>query len=168
VGATITIISTKADDPDSFEEMTLLERGTNSSGFKMFPVRSGRAIDTFLMAATKSDFGVFESSEVLKDKEGRKVHSNMIARASMPGVIKDLERLVEKKPDKTAKALVAHAKGKSDLARVLAALESDEWPEGGDPAEEAAAFAHHLLNAARDAKQYLNGVVWEFRGTIVI
>ena len=166
MSATITIISTKADDPDSFEDMSLSERRTASGGWKVFPVRSGRALDTFLMKATKSDFGVFESDISLKDKDGTKVQSNMIVRASIPGVIKDLERLVEKNPDKTAKALVAHGGDRADLARVLAALTSDEWPEGGDPAEEAAAFAHHLLNAARVAKGDLDGVVWEYRGTV--
>lgn len=168
MAGTITIISTKADDPDSFEDMTLLERRTNSGGWKVFPVRSGRAIDTFLMLATKSDFGVFESSIVLKDKDGTKVHSNMIVRASIPGVIKDLVRLVEKSPSKTAKALVAHGGTRADPARVLAALSSEDWPDGGDPAEEAAAFAHHLLNAARVAKGDLMGLVWEFRGAIKV
>lgn len=168
VTATITIISTRAEDPDSFERMSLDERREASGGWKVFPVRSGRAIDTFLMAATDSDFAVFESGITLVDDEGASVQSNMITRGDVKRVIPDLEELVEKHPDETARALVEHGGNRADLARVLAALGSDEWPEGGDPAEEAAAFAHHLLEQARVAKGDLDGIVYEFRGTITL
>jgi hypothetical protein len=168
VVATITIISTRADDPDSFEKMSLDERREASGGWKVFPVRSGRAIDTFLMAATDSDFAVFASDIKLVDDEGASVRTNMISRGDVKRGIPDLEDLVERNPDKTARALVAHGGHRADLARVLAALSSDTWPEGGDPAEEAAAFAYHLLKHARVAKGDVDGVCWEFRGTVVV
>ncbi|MBA3462807.1 MAG: hypothetical protein H0T46_22820 [Deltaproteobacteria bacterium] len=168
VDSTITIISTRADDPDSFERMSLDERREASGGWQVFPVRSGRALDTFLMAATDSDFAVFASGIELVDDEGASVRTNMITRGDVKRVIPNLEELVEKHPDRTARALVAHDGNRADLARVLAALGSDGWPEGGDPAEEAAAFAHHLLKQARVAKGDVDGVCWEYRGTIVV
>jgi hypothetical protein len=168
VEATITIISTRADDPDSFERMSLDERREASGGWKVYPVRSGRAIDTFLMAATDTDLSVFASGIELIDDEGKSVQTNMITRGDVKRVIPKLEELVERQPETTARALVTHGGNRADLARVPAALTSDGWPEGGDPAEEAAAFAHHLLKHARVAKGDVDGVCWEFRGTIKV
>lgn len=168
VEATITIIGLRADDPDSFEEMSLERRREKSGGWNVFPVRSGRALDTFLMKATDSDFAVFGSGMEMVDDEGLSVRSNLITRGDVKRVIPDLEELVENHPDRTARALVEHGGNRADLARVLAALGSDEWPEGGDPAEEAAAFARHLLNQARVARGDGHGVCWEYRGAIVV
>ncbi len=48
--------------------------------------------------------------------------------------------------------------------RSFSALQTGTWPRNGDPAEESAAFAHHLLKYARTAKQDRMGVCWEYRG----
>ncbi len=168
VEATITIIGLRADDPDSFEEMSLERRREKSGGWNVFPVRSGRALDTFLMKATDSDFAVFGCGIKLVDDEGLSVRSNLITRGDVKRVIPNLEELVEKHPGRTARALVAHGGNRADVARVLDALGSDEWPESGDPAEEAAAFAHHLLKRARVAVCDFHGVCWEYRGTIEV
>ncbi len=168
VEATITIIQLRADDPDVLAAMTLKRRREKTSGWEVFPVESGRAIDTFLMAATDTDLAVFGSAIKLADADGTSVETNMIFYGDLERVIPTLEELVEKNPDKTARALVAYGGNRADLARVLAALASDEWPEGGDPAEETAAFAHHVLKRARAAIGVGHGVCWEFRGTIVL
>ncbi len=120
------------------------------------------------MLATDSDFAVFASDVKLVDEQGASVESNLITSGDVKRVIPDLEELVEKHPDRTARALFAHGGNCGDPARVLAALSSDEWPEGGDPAEEAAAFAHQLLKRARVAVGDFHVVCWEFRGDIVL
>lgn len=79
VDASITIISTFADDPDSFESMRLDERRQRSGGWKEFPLRSQRFLDTFLMAATGSDFGVFPSAQEPLDSRKVKVKTRVIS-----------------------------------------------------------------------------------------
>jgi hypothetical protein len=166
VDASITIITTTAEDPDQFENLSLEERRENSGGWKKFPLRSGRFVDTFLMKATDSDFSVFDSADEPRDPDGFAVHTCMISREDIPRVISDLEALLLQKPEETARALVELGQGRADLARVLDALQNGAWPESGDPAEEAAAFAFHLLFYARRAERDLNGVCWEYRGDV--
>ena len=166
VSASITIIACPAEDPDSFEEMRLDERRNRSAGWATFPLRSGRYVDTLLMKATNTDFGIFESAEKEIDENGDTVESNMIARVTIIEVLPLLEALVEANADETARALWTHGGGTADLARVCEALRSDAWPESGDPADEAAAFAHQLLKHARYAVDYLDGVCWEYRGDV--
>ena len=160
----ITIICTEADDPDQFERMSLTERRERSGGWKTFPLRSGRFIDTFFMAATDSDFGVFDSADALVDGDGVTVKTCMIVKDSIPQIIPMLEVLVEQRPGETARALVAHGGGSADPEQVAAVLGSGEWPDSDDPAAEAAAFARQLLTYARYANDDLRGVCWEFRG----
>jgi hypothetical protein len=168
VETTVTIIATPAEHPDSFEEMRLAERREQSGGWKTFPVRSGRYLDTFVMKATDADFSVFGSSIVLTDEDGTKVETMMICDADIGHVIEDLAALVEQNPEQTAKALVAHGGGSASIEAVVAALKSGAWPDDGDAATEAAAFAHHLLSYARVAKGDATGVCWEYRGPVSV
>lgn len=133
-----------------------------------FAIKSGRYIDTFFMKATKSDLGVLECNAHTDEDTDEKFETNLIDRKTLLEVIPKLGTLVEKNAVKTAKALHAHGGGKGDIARISAALESDEWPKSGDPAEEAAAFAHQLLKSARSAQEDRMGVCWEFRGRLTL
>jgi hypothetical protein len=167
VSPSITIISVPAEDPDAFEAMYLDERRHRSGGWTCFAVQSGRYLDTFLMKATASDLGVFASADDV-DSAGDKLVSCLIDRETLVEVLPDLEVLVEARADETARALCVHGGGGADLARVAEALASGAWPTTGDPAEEAAAFAHHLLKAARVAVQDRMGVCWEYRGELAV
>ena len=166
VSASITIISVPAEDPDAFEAMYLDERRDRSGGWATFPVHSGRMLDVFLMKATHADLGVFGSAEET-DAAGEPLATCLIDRETLLEVLPYLEALVEGKAADTARALVTHGGGGADLARVIEALETGVWPTSGDPAEEAAAFAFHLLKSARVAKGDRMGVCWEYRGQLV-
>lgn len=167
VNASITIIAVPAEDPDSFESMYTDERRHRSAGWKTFQPRSGRMLDTFLMKATSSDLGVFECEPEV-EPDGQKLQTCLIDRSTLVQVLPKIEALVETNAAETARALQSHGGGAADLARVTAALASGTWPDSGDPAEETAAFAHHLLKYARIATQERRGVCWEFRGEFVV
>lgn len=162
----VTIIATPAEDHDTFEEMSLEDRKRRSGGYETFPVRSGRALDTFVMQATGTDLSVFESSDEKVDKDGHAVQSCVITEDVVPDVVGRLVALVETNVDETARALRKHGGGTADPARVVEALRSGTWPSSGDAAEEAAAFAHQLLKYARFAEEDLIGLCWEYRGKI--
>ncbi len=163
----ITIITTTAKDPDQFEGMHLTERRERSVGWKQFPLRSGVYLDAFLMSATNSEFGVFGSAEKEVDAEGVEVKTRLIVSESVPLILPELAVMVEQKPDETARALVKHGGGAADVVRVTEALTTGAWPTGDDPAEEAAAFAFHLLTYARLAEETMKGICLEYRGTSV-
>ena len=166
MSATLTIIAIPAVDPDSFESMSPRNRKANSSGWKTFPLRSGRLVSTFFTKATQADLGVFGCED--RVHEGQPLQTSVVFQGThLASVIKKLTALLRSKA-KTARALVAHGGGTADLARVTAALQTGTWPKNGDPAEEAAAFAHHLLNHARIAKQRGKGVCWEYHGKVKV
>ena len=160
--ATITIIATTVEEPDQFEAMDTDERRYISAGLKTFPARSGRYPDDVFLQATGVYLGIYEGAPEY-DAKGR-LHTCMIDRQTLAKVLPDLVAAVEGDPVATARALVAECGGTSDLARVASALQADTWPEGEDPAEEAAAFAHHLLAYARIAVGSGQGLCWELRG----
>ncbi|MCC6999030.1 MAG: hypothetical protein IT370_30735 [Deltaproteobacteria bacterium] len=160
--ATITIIATTVEEPDQFESMDTDERRYVSAGWQAFPARSGRYPDDVFLRATGVRLGIYEGKPEY-DAQGR-LHSFIIDRRTLEKVLPDLVAAVEADPKATAGALVAECGGTADLAKVAAALQADTWPEGDDPAEEAAAFAHHLLKYARIAVNSANGICWEFRG----
>jgi len=168
VETTLTILCTEAEDPDQFEAMTLDERRERSGGWKTFPLRSRRMVDTFLLKATRSDFGVFDSAELPVDDAGVAVKTCVIMRSSIREVVASLETMIERRPTETALALTKHGGGTADLGLVTAALTSGAWPTSGDPAEETAAFAFQLLVYARFALEDLRGVCWEFRGSVAL
>jgi hypothetical protein len=163
VSATITIITTPIEEPDQFESMYNDERRRRSAGWESFPARSGGQPDGFFMQATKSDLGVFECEPEVDVDTGEKLQTCMIDKRTQVRVIPKLEALVESSVDETARALVAQGGGTADLARVTEALRSGAWPEGEDPAEEAAAFAHNLLKYSRTAAEHRMGMCWEYR-----
>jgi len=167
VQTTLTILCSEADDPDQFEATTLDERRERSGGWKTFSLRSRRMVDTFLLKATCSDFGVFDSAELPVDDAGVAVKTCVIMRSSIRQVVACLETMVERRPTETALALINHG-GTADLGLVTAALTSGAWPTSGDPAEETAAFAFQLLVYARYALEDLRGVCWEFRGDVAL
>ncbi len=163
--AAVTIIVCEGDDPDAFEELELDERRRRSGGFKRLPVRSGIRLCTFLMFATHNDFGVFGAAEEI-DAPGETVDSSVIFGEDIDVVLPMLQRLVETEPEQTARLLHVHGGGTGDLARISEALRTGRWPTIADPAEEAAAFAFHLLKYARDAQELRLGVCWEYRGKV--
>jgi hypothetical protein len=165
VAASVTIIVIPADAPDSFEELGVSQRKQNSLGWVHFPIRSGRYIDTFFLKATDSDLGVLQCAE-RTDDDDQKLETNLIDRSTILKMLPKLGTLVEERAKQTAAALVAHAGGKGDVARVAKALKTGDWPKTNSPAEEAAAFAHHLLVSGRTAKARKVGVCWEFRGKL--
>jgi hypothetical protein len=150
----VTIIVVPTSDLESFESMDHEERRDNSGGWKTFAVGSGRFLDTFLMKATGSDFGVLECED----------RTCLIDKETLLEALPVLEALVETKAKETTEALFAHGKKQGDVARIGRALKSGSWPKNGGAAEEAAAFAHQLLKHARIAKQKRMGVCWEYRG----
>lgn len=162
VTATITIIATTVKEPDQFESMDTAERRHVSSGLKTFPARSGRYPDDVFLRATGVRLGIYECAPEY-DAKGR-LHTFAIDRQTLAKVLPDLVAAVEANAETTARAIVAECGGTSDVAKVKAALEANTWPEGEDPAEEAAAFAHHLLVYARIAVRSGAGICWEFRG----
>ena len=162
MSSSVTIMAIPALDPDAFEALSLDER--RAGAWETFPLRSGRLLYTFFSKATKADLGVFGSEDIVR--KGETIQTGVIFQGDhVAGVIKQLGALLRSKA-RTARALVAHGGGVADLARVTAALHTGTWPKGKDPAEEAAAFAHHLLKFARIAKQELRGVCWEYRGKV--
>jgi hypothetical protein len=163
--ACITIISCDGDDPDAFEEMSRPERRERSGGWKRFPLRSGKRLDTFLMKATHVDLWVFECATD-EDPDGEEFATDFMPTSAVVEKLPTLARLVEAEPDDTARLLHVHGGGTGDLARITHALRTGEWPTTTDPAEEAAAFAFNLLTYARYAEQSLMGVAWEVRGEV--
>lgn len=146
--------------------MLLDERRECSAGWKMFPVGSARFLDTFLIKATSSDFGVFSSDERPVDDKGVAVETGVIMSSSTPKILPGLVAIVEEKPDETIEALAKHGGSTANLGRAREALTSGTWPTSGDPAEEAAAFAFYLLKHARIAERSLKGVCFEYRGQL--
>lgn len=134
---------------------------------KVFSVRSGRYLETFLMKATGADFSIFDSTIVATDKNGTEVKTSVICDGDIGHVIEDLATLVEKHTEQTAKALVEHGPGGASIETIVNALKSGAWPLDGDAATEAAAFAHHLLKYARIADGDATGVCWEYRGPVI-
>jgi len=162
----IVIIILRAANPDEFEAIPFYARKEESSGWMDLPARSGRYLDTFLMKATGADFSLFQGA-MDEDEDKLAFVSCLIGRDDVVRVLPALEALVAKNADKTARALRAHGGNKASLASIKAALASGKWPDGGDPAEEAAAFAHHLLAFARTAVEYGLAVCLEYHGDFV-
>jgi hypothetical protein len=166
VETSITIITTEANDPDQFEDMPLEERRERSAGWKKLPLHSGKYLERFFMLATDSDFQLFASGERPVDAAGETVTTRVIMKSSIPEVLPGLIALVEQKPDATAELLKKHGGDTADLGRVHDGLATGTWPESGDPAEEAAAFAFHLLQFARIAEESRKGICFEYRGQV--
>ena len=145
------MIIVPAETPDSFEEMVLAQRKQGSYGWVHFPIRSGRYVDVFFLRATRSDLGVFQCAE-RTDDDDQKLETSLIDRSTISKMLPKLEALVEKNAKETARALRAHADAKGDVARVLEALKTGEWPKRGTAAEEAAAVARPRRVCARTAK----------------
>ncbi|MCA9579083.1 MAG: hypothetical protein R3B40_27015 [Polyangiales bacterium] len=164
MSATVTIIVTPADDEEAFESMTVDERRRNGHEWVEFQLGSGRLLDTFFMKATDVDLSVLACGD--RRREGGVLQTNLLARENVARVIAQLEKLLEVDADATARALGAHAGAGSDVERVAAALSSGTWPDGGDPAEESAAFARQLLVHAVLARDAGMGVCWEYRGKV--
>ena len=59
MSATLTFIVVPAEQVDDLESMYIDQRRHDSKEWETFPLPSGRLLDTFLMAATNSDLGVF-------------------------------------------------------------------------------------------------------------
>ena len=164
MSATIWIITTPITDPDQFESMYNDERRRRSAGLESFPARSGGHPDKFFLLATKADLGIFECEPEVDVDTEEPLQTSMIDKKTLLRVIPKIEAPVETGIDDTARALVAQGGGSADLARVTEALRTGAWPEGTDPAEEAAAFAHNLLKYARTAAEFKMGLCWELRG----
>jgi hypothetical protein len=162
--AAVTMFVTEADDPHAFEAMAPEDRRTRGGVWTRCPVRSGRLLDTFFMFATHVDLGVFACADEIRD--GEKLKTCLLDKNTVAEVLPTVQRLVEAEAEATARALWEHAGGTGDLARIGEALRTETWPTSDDPAEEAAAFAHHLLKHARDAKELGMGVCWEYRGEL--
>lgn len=167
VSPSITIIVVSADDHDAFAELALDQRRHSSMGIETFPLRSRCYLDTFLMKATRSDLGVLRLADDVDD-EGEKLITCVLDKGTVLEVLPDLEAMVETNAEGTARALCEYAGEGANLARITAALKSGTWPTSGDSAEEAAAFAYHLLKSARDGKQFQMGVCWEYRGDVKV
>lgn len=163
MSATITIIVTPADD-EAFESMTVDERRRNGHEWEAFPLGSGRLLETFFMKATGADLSVLGCED--RRREGVLLQTSLLTKDVVVAVIPDLEALLDENADATARALLKHGKGTSELARISAALSSGTWPTSGDPAEESAAFARQLLKHAILAKDAAMGVCWEYRGDV--
>ena len=173
-GPTISIITVSMDGEeaerhenphDAFEAIELTERRHRSAGWVSFPLRSGRMLCTFLMHATSTDLSVLGCEE-LTDRAGWKVDTALIADEDIQQVLPRLEKLVETDDAVTAYQLSVH--GRANLDHVAAALTSGTWPTSGDPAEETAAFARHLLTLMRIATKTMMGVCWEYRGDVTV
>ena len=162
-GPSITIIILRAADPDEFDAIPYYARKEVSAGWKDLPARSGRLLDTFLMKATDSDFSMFQD-EMDEDEDKLAFVSCLIARSDLVRILPELESLIEKNAARTARALRVHGGNKASLASIKGALASGEWPDSGDPAVEAAAFAHHLLAFARTAVEHKLAVCVEYHG----
>lgn len=161
----VTIVQRMIDSPEDLDELSIEERRDSGCyGWKTFPVRSGHLLDTFLLVGTNSDLGVGAYDP--EDDDGTMLHTSFLDGPGLADVIERLELLVEKEATITMALLRAHGGGTADKARLEAALRQGEWPESGDPAEETAAFAFHLLAQARDAIQFRAGLLIEHRGAL--
>lgn len=109
--ATITIIVIPAEDPDAFESISLKNRKRESRGWKAFELRSGRFVDTFIQKATRTDLGVFGCEDEEDPETKGLLQTRLLTTSSARSALAKLEKLVEKQPDDTAKALDAHGGG---------------------------------------------------------
>ncbi len=153
---TVTILAVPTER--DFESMTDEERRRESGGWINYPVRSGRRLPAFLAAGTTTDLDAW----LAEDRDGELaegVETRVIHKSSVAAVLARLEALIAN-AEPTAAALCAYGGNSSDVARVTAALQTDGWPTSGDPAEEAAAFALHLRDYLRIAKDERIGVCW--------
>lgn len=168
MSATIAIIVIAAEDTDAFESISLEDRKRESRRWITLDLRSGCFVDTFLQKATKVDLGVFGCENETDPETRGLLQTRLLTNGTVSNRLLALEKLVETDTDETAVALHKHGGGKGDLARITKALTSGKWPENGDPAEEAAAFAHELLVRARKAAEVKRGVCWEYRGDVTV
>jgi hypothetical protein len=157
----LTLIIVHVTDPVSFERLSLEDRRKNALAWKTFELRSGRFLDTFLMKATGTDLGVFSYEETF-DGDGVPLTTCFIDEKTLPTDLPTLENFLG---DETAAQLCTLA-GRADRARVKHALKSGEWPADGNPAEETAAFAFHLLESAKTAIRHKMGLCFEHRGNL--
>jgi hypothetical protein len=155
------MIVVPAEVPDDLERMYVDQRKQDSKEWETFPLRSGRFLDTFLMAATNADLGVL-ACEDREDGDEADVpfKTRLLTRPTVVEALPDLEALVEANAHTTARALQKHGGGTTDLELISAALKTGAWPETRDPAVEAAAFAHQLLLRARQAISVKMAVCW--------
>ncbi|MCC6994747.1 MAG: hypothetical protein IT370_09075 [Deltaproteobacteria bacterium] len=166
MSATITIIVVPAEKPDDLERMYIDQRKQDSEEWQEFPLHSGRLLDTFLMKATNVDLGVFGCAD--REDDDVPLKTRLLTRPTVLETLPDLEALVEQNADATARALQKLGGGGTDLELISSALKTGVWPATGDPAVEAAAFAHQLLFRARQAKRVKMALCWEFRGDVRI
>lgn len=161
---TLTVMILAFPTASGFESISLSDRPRESSGWINYPVRSGRRLSAFLSAATNTDLDAW----LAEDRDGELdegVETRVIHESSVATVLTRLEALIAN-AETTAARLVAHGGNTTEVARVAAALQTDGWPTSGDPAEEAAAFALHLRDYLRIAKDENVGVCWELRGPL--
>lgn len=117
--------------------------------------------DTMFMRATGLDLSVFGEST----REGE---LQMIDGASLvKSAAEELERVVNRHPDSSVRALAALAKKHGqpcDETALRAAMESDTWPSAGDALLQAATFARMLWKASTVALPKKHSIVWLYRG----
>ena len=166
MSSTLTIIVVPAEEVDDLESMYIDQRKIDSKEWEEFPLHSGRLLDTFLMAATRCDLGVFGCED--REDDGVPLTTRLLTRPTVAEVLPDLIELVESRAEATARALQAHGGGTTDLALISEALKSGSWPTSGDPAVETAAFARQLLRRARQANDVKMALCWEFRGAMTV
>lgn len=171
MSATITIIATDVRDPKQFMAMELTERRRSSLGWRSFPSKTGRHPDAVLWMASKVDLGAVELPPQEDLDTGESLRSYIIDRVTIEGVVPRLKALVDTHPHATAQALIARVGGPANperVQRVLAALETGDWPIGNDAAKEAAAFAKNLFGYGGFASLAGLGICWEYRGAFAL
>lgn len=128
---------------------------------KRFPLLANPPPDTLLMRATDNDFSVFGEDLELGALQMID-HGSLVKYAHHD----TLENLVHRDARATAATLTGFAKNLGvdvDEARVLEALTKGTWPTTADAMLQAAAFAHHLGDAAKIAVESDNSVVWAYQ-----
>lgn len=164
--SSVTIVQRWITSFDDLDALAVADRRDSGCfGWATFPIRSGALLDTFLLLATGCDLGM--SAYEPEDDQGTPLQSSFLDGPGLPSAIAQLAILVESDAAITLAQLRDHGGGTADPVRLEAALRGGAWPESGDPAEEAAAFAHQLLARARDALQFRAGLLVEHRGALV-
>ncbi len=151
--------------PDAIITMTLLDAPGHVVVHRA-SLKSTYFPDDFFVKATQSDLSIASAADKRDGLTGEPVVTRFIDAQAIRTVVPVLAELVEEKADETAHALVALSCGDIDPAIVLDILKTGTWPTSGNAAAEAAAFAHHLLTAGRDAITVAKGVTWECCGSL--
>jgi hypothetical protein len=157
---TLTLLLTRAEDPDELDEMSYEDRRANGGGLTEIELLYPGDPDTLVRMALAIDQGVYGAARVWDNTCVEKTA------AIFATDVEDAAELLRPHladPHALAKRFIEYAASGEDPARVARAFVEEMKDPARGPAEEAAAYVRLFLEYVPVARQLEMAIAWEIR-----